>query len=164
MKYVDKTLCTTFWLELHMSASHESLRIMNSTTSDYRIWKIQNYRYLSPIYNIRNDNQYGWSWWAGLNVHTRNNVTCVIELLELSHALAHKHKLHEISKCEICGQTLCMTFWLEFHMSASHESLRKTNYYQKIAQAVSLIPRKRDLKKRHANTRVNFAIRHSYWI
>ena len=38
------------------------------------------------------------------------------------------HKLHKISKCEICGQTLCTTFWLELHMSASHESLRKTNF------------------------------------
>ena len=52
-----------------------------------------------------------------------------------SHALK-AHKLHEISKCEICGQTLCTTFWLELHMSASHESLRKTNFItQKIAQA-----------------------------
>ena len=52
-----------------------------------------------------------------------------------SHALK-AHKMHEISKCEICGQTLCKTFWLELHMSASHESLRKTNFIiQKISQA-----------------------------
>ena len=36
-----------------------------------------------------------------------------------SHALK-AHKLHEISKCKICGQSLCTTFWLE--------SLRKTNF------------------------------------
>ena len=37
--------------------------------------------------------------------------------------------MHEISTCEICGQTLCTTFWLELHMSASHESKKNGCYY-----------------------------------
>ena len=37
------------------------------------------------------------------------------------HALkAHKYNMHKRSKCEICGQSLCNTFWLKRHMSASH--------------------------------------------
>ena len=52
---------------------------------------------------------------------------------------AHKHTMHEISKCEICGQTLYKTFWLERHTSSSHKSLRKTDFITKITQAVSLI-------------------------
>ena len=67
--------------------------------------------------------------------------------LGTSHALkAHKQTMHEISKCEICGQTLYKTFWLERHTSASHKSLRKTDFITKITQAVSLIARKRGLK------------------
>ena len=33
---------------------------------------------------------------------------------------AHKYNMHKRSKCEICGQSLCNTFWLKRHMSASH--------------------------------------------
>ena len=37
------------------------------------------------------------------------------------HALKdHKYNMHKRSKCEICGQSLCNTFWLKRHMSATH--------------------------------------------
>ena len=37
------------------------------------------------------------------------------------HALKeHKYDMHKRSKCEICGQSLCNTFWLKRHMSALH--------------------------------------------
>ena len=37
------------------------------------------------------------------------------------HALkAHKYNMHKRSKCDICGQVLCNTFWLKRHMSAAH--------------------------------------------
>ena len=33
---------------------------------------------------------------------------------------AHKYNMHKRSKCDICGQSLCNTFWLKRHMSAAH--------------------------------------------
>ena len=37
------------------------------------------------------------------------------------HALkAHKYNMHKRVKCEICGQSVCNTFWLKRHMSTAH--------------------------------------------
>ena len=37
------------------------------------------------------------------------------------HALkTHKYNMHRRSKCEICGQSLCNTFWLKRHLSTAH--------------------------------------------
>ena len=37
------------------------------------------------------------------------------------HALkAHKYNMHKRVKCDVCGQSLCNTFWLKRHMSSAH--------------------------------------------
>ena len=37
------------------------------------------------------------------------------------HALkAHKYNMHRRVKCDLCGQSLCNSFWLKRHMSTAH--------------------------------------------
>jgi hypothetical protein len=61
--------------------------------------------------------------------HTPLNCDECTRSFGTQHALkTHKYNMHKRSRCEICGQSLCNTFWLKRHMSAAHGITPKGSY------------------------------------